>query len=111
MNSATGKTEREEELQTIIFNAFVFCQVFNEINARKPDAFNVYEGLLTNKLFLNVMAFTCIMQVHSQSYTRLTLNRILFFFKLYIQKDADTNGGIRLKLSLHILTVTLILGP
>ncbi|KAG0585877.1 hypothetical protein KC19_2G046200 [Ceratodon purpureus] len=58
-NVKTGKTYREEELQTIIFNAFVFCQVFNEVNARKPDSVNVFDGLLTNKLFMYVMFFTC----------------------------------------------------
>ncbi|XP_024395320.1 calcium-transporting ATPase 8, plasma membrane-type isoform X2 [Physcomitrium patens] len=61
-NPVTEKTEREEELQTIIFNAFVFCQIFNEINARKPDAMNVFEGLYNNHLFLYVTLFTCIMQ-------------------------------------------------
>ncbi|XP_070003613.1 calcium-transporting ATPase 8, plasma membrane-type-like [Nicotiana sylvestris] len=27
---------------TLIFNAFVLCQVFNEFNARKPDEINVF---------------------------------------------------------------------
>ncbi|KAG0464563.1 hypothetical protein HPP92_020632 [Vanilla planifolia] len=29
---------------TFIFNTFVFCQIFNEFNARKPDEMNVFKG-------------------------------------------------------------------
>ncbi|KAJ6673157.1 CALCIUM-TRANSPORTING ATPASE [Salix viminalis] len=28
---------------TLIFNAFVLCQIFNEFNARKPDEFNIFQ--------------------------------------------------------------------
>ena len=40
---------------TIIFNAFVFCQLFNEINARRPQAFNVFEGIHKNYLFQGIV--------------------------------------------------------
>eukprot|EP00475_Leptophrys_vorax_P001529 TRINITY_DN10839_c0_g1_i4.p1 TRINITY_DN10839_c0_g1~~TRINITY_DN10839_c0_g1_i4.p1 ORF type:complete len:975 (+),score=140.04 TRINITY_DN10839_c0_g1_i4:69-2927(+) len=48
---------------TIIFNAFVFCQLFNEVNARKPDKFNVFEGLHRNHLFILVLALSTGFQV------------------------------------------------
>nr|XP_016490284.1 PREDICTED: calcium-transporting ATPase 8, plasma membrane-type-like [Nicotiana tabacum] len=35
---------------TLIFNAFVLCQVFNEFNARKPDEINVFRGVHKNRL-------------------------------------------------------------
>ncbi|KAH8939144.1 hypothetical protein BDL97_15G022200, partial [Sphagnum fallax] len=66
MSQVTGpglQTNSEKVLQTIIFNAFVFCQVFNEINARKPDKINVLTGLFSNHLFLYVISFTSIAQV------------------------------------------------
>ena len=49
---------------TIIFNFFVFCQVFNELNARSiGDAANVLSGLGTNVMFLAVILFTVGAQV------------------------------------------------
>ena len=38
-------------------------QVFNEVNARKPDSMNVFDGLFTNKLFMYVILFTVTVQV------------------------------------------------
>jgi len=44
---------------TIIFNTFVFCQIFNEVNARSIGDFaNVFEGLFSNVMFLAVLLFT-----------------------------------------------------
>ena len=50
---------------TILFNAFVFMQVFNEINARKlgDQEYNVFEGFFNNFLFLFVIIFTIIIQI------------------------------------------------
>ncbi|KAG6425756.1 hypothetical protein SASPL_109960 [Salvia splendens] len=31
---------------TVVFNAFVLCQIFNEFNARKPDELNVFTGII-----------------------------------------------------------------
>jgi Ca2+ transporting ATPase len=49
---------------TIIFNAFVFMQIFNEINARKLGDFeyNVFKGFLNNSLFLVIVISTCCIQ-------------------------------------------------
>ncbi|CAI0386329.1 unnamed protein product [Linum tenue] len=48
---------------TIIFNAFVLCQIFNEFNARKPDEKNVFRGVTKNRLFIGIVAMTLILQV------------------------------------------------
>ncbi|KAH9304952.1 hypothetical protein KI387_009356, partial [Taxus chinensis] len=48
---------------TIIFNAFVFCQIFNEFNARKPDQKNIFRGLHKNRLFIGIIAITLVLQV------------------------------------------------
>jgi len=46
----------ELALQTIIFNSFVYCQVFNEINARRVNGErNVYKGLFSNGMFVGIM--------------------------------------------------------
>jgi len=50
--------------QTIVFNSFVFCQIFNEYNARKlHDEWNVFSGMFTNFIFHGVILFSVIMQV------------------------------------------------
>lgn len=59
-----GTHEQQElERNTIIFNAFVFCQLFNEVNARRPEKFNVFEGIHKNYLFLGIIAITIFFQV------------------------------------------------
>ncbi|KAK3026285.1 hypothetical protein RJ639_041234 [Escallonia herrerae] len=47
---------------TLIFNAFVLCQVFNEFNARKPDEFNVFKGVTKNHLFMGIVGMTLVFQ-------------------------------------------------
>nr|XP_016505608.1 PREDICTED: calcium-transporting ATPase 9, plasma membrane-type-like isoform X1 [Nicotiana tabacum]XP_016505609.1 PREDICTED: calcium-transporting ATPase 9, plasma membrane-type-like isoform X1 [Nicotiana tabacum] len=48
---------------TLIFNTFVFCQIFNEFNARKPDEINVFTGVTKNPLFTGVVGTTFILQI------------------------------------------------
>jgi len=48
---------------TVIFNTFVYCQIFNEINARSiGNTMNVFKGLFRNPLFLCIIAFTVLAQ-------------------------------------------------
>ncbi|XP_057771515.1 putative calcium-transporting ATPase 13, plasma membrane-type [Salvia miltiorrhiza] len=49
--------------ETMIFNAFVLCQVFNEFNARKMERRNVFEGLHRNKVFVGIVGVTLVLQV------------------------------------------------
>ncbi|KAK6161485.1 hypothetical protein DH2020_004866 [Rehmannia glutinosa] len=48
---------------TMIFNTFVLCQVFNEFNARKLEKKNIFEGIHRNKLFLGIIGITLVLQV------------------------------------------------
>ncbi|MED6133506.1 putative calcium-transporting ATPase 11, plasma membrane-type [Stylosanthes scabra] len=50
-------------LNTVIFNAFVFCQVFNEINSRDMEKINIVRGMFSSWVFLLVIASTVIFQV------------------------------------------------
>lgn len=48
---------------SLVFNMFVWLQIFNEINSRKcNDELNVFEQLFTNYMFHFVLVFTIIMQ-------------------------------------------------
>ncbi|XP_047937903.1 putative calcium-transporting ATPase 13, plasma membrane-type [Salvia hispanica] len=53
----------EKVKNTLIFTAFVMCQVFNEFNARKLEKRNVFEGLHKNKLFMGIVGVTVLLHV------------------------------------------------
>ncbi|XP_050228032.1 calcium-transporting ATPase 9, plasma membrane-type-like isoform X2 [Mercurialis annua] len=58
-----GREHATDVKNTLIFNAFVLCQIFNEFNARKPDEFNVFSGVTKNRLFIAIVGFTFILQI------------------------------------------------
>ncbi|XVE70191.1 hypothetical protein DITRI_Ditri10aG0052700 [Diplodiscus trichospermus] len=55
--------ESELILNTLIFNSFVFCQVFNEISSREMEKINVLRGILKNHVFVAVLSCTIIFQI------------------------------------------------
>ncbi|KAJ4965685.1 hypothetical protein NE237_017534 [Protea cynaroides] len=50
-------------LNTLIFNSFVFCQVFNEISSREMEKIDVFKGILENYVFVAVLACTVLFQI------------------------------------------------
>jgi Ca2+ transporting ATPase len=49
---------------TIVFNTFVICQLFNEINCRiLDDSFNIFKRITTNYLFIIVWFVEMILQI------------------------------------------------
>nr|GMC54333.1 calcium-transporting ATPase 1, chloroplastic [Ipomoea batatas] len=50
-------------LNTLIFNVFVFCQVFNEISSRDMEKINVFHGILNNYVFVGVISCTILFQI------------------------------------------------
>eukprot|EP01028_Stygiella_incarcerata_P011818 TRINITY_DN690_c0_g1_i1.p1 TRINITY_DN690_c0_g1~~TRINITY_DN690_c0_g1_i1.p1 ORF type:complete len:629 (+),score=157.29 TRINITY_DN690_c0_g1_i1:1464-3350(+) len=49
---------------TIIFNTFVMCQLFNEINSRKiNDENNIFENIFKSSLFMIIWFLTIVVQV------------------------------------------------
>jgi len=49
---------------SVIFNTFVFLQIFNFINARKLfDEINVFKGITDNNLFGGILVLILILQV------------------------------------------------
>ncbi|KAI3449693.1 hypothetical protein Pfo_006358 [Paulownia fortunei] len=53
----------EQVKNTLIFNTFVLCQVFNEFNSRNLEKKNVFKGIHKNRLFLGIIGITIILQV------------------------------------------------
>ncbi|PIN06530.1 Calcium transporting ATPase [Handroanthus impetiginosus] len=50
-------------VNTFIFNTFVFCQVFNEINSRDIEKINIFRGILGNWIFTVIIVSTVVFQV------------------------------------------------
>lgn len=52
-------------LYTMVFQTFVFMQVFNQVNARKlgEREFNVFKGFFNNCYFLFIMLVTIVVQM------------------------------------------------
>ncbi|GJE94582.1 cation-translocating P-type ATPase [Phanerochaete sordida] len=47
--------KQDKTVQTLVFNIFVFAQVFNSINSRRLDnKFNIFEGVLRNWYFMSI---------------------------------------------------------
>ncbi|KAH7653939.1 P-type ATPase protein [Dioscorea alata] len=55
-------TNADLTLNTLIFNSFVFCQVFNEISSREMEKINVFHGMLENYVFVAVLTCTVLFQ-------------------------------------------------
>lgn len=50
-------TLRQTQLATVVFNTFVWMQIFNEFNNRRLDnRFNIFEGMFRNYWFLGINA-------------------------------------------------------
>ncbi|CAJ2661493.1 calcium-transporting ATPase 9, plasma membrane-type-like isoform X1 [Trifolium pratense] len=58
-----SRTHTLQVKNTLIFNAFVLCQIFNEFNARKPEGMNVFKGVTKNRLFMGIVGMTFILQI------------------------------------------------
>lgn len=59
-----GSKKKNSTHYTIIFNAFVWMQLFNEINCRMlKGEFNVHKGIIQNPLFCSILIGTSFLQV------------------------------------------------
>ncbi|XP_041993927.1 putative calcium-transporting ATPase 11, plasma membrane-type [Salvia splendens] len=55
--------DSDATLRSLIFNTFVFCQVFNEINSRDVEQINIFRGILRSWIFIMIMVSTVGFQV------------------------------------------------
>ncbi|KAH1089337.1 hypothetical protein J1N35_016594 [Gossypium stocksii] len=49
--------------QTLVFNTFMLCQVFNKVNARKFERKNVFDDIHENKMFIGIIGVSIVLQV------------------------------------------------
>lgn len=66
LNDPTNKTY----LYTMVFQTFVFMQLFNQINARKlgDRELNVFSGFFNNWMFIFIAALTFVIQIMMVNY-------------------------------------------
>lgn len=56
---------------TVVFNSFVFMQIFNMINARKiNDEINIFKGIFHNSMFLIIIVSISVVQVLIVQFTQ-----------------------------------------
>ncbi|MED6225179.1 Calcium-transporting ATPase 9, plasma membrane-type, partial [Stylosanthes scabra] len=58
-----SKSHSLQVKNTLIFNTFVLCQIFNEFNARKIDEMYVFKGVTKNRLFMGIVGVTFVLQI------------------------------------------------
>ncbi|KAG6329880.1 hypothetical protein ID866_9209 [Astraeus odoratus] len=57
-------TDNDSIVQTLVFNTFVFAQIFNSVNSRRLDRkLNVFEGLFRNHYFILITLIEIVVQV------------------------------------------------
>ena len=78
----TQKTEH----YTLIFNTFVFMQIFNEVNARKlaPKEYNVFHHFFNNLLFIFIILMTIVVQIALVQYGGVPIRTAPLTYKQHI---------------------------
>lgn len=63
--TSKGMRTEQTKLFSLVFNAFVFMQIFNQLNARllEDGEFNVFQGICKNPMFLAIVFVTIIVQL------------------------------------------------
>ncbi|CAG8471784.1 8508_t:CDS:2 [Ambispora gerdemannii] len=56
--------EEQEGMKTLIFNTFVYLQIFNEINCRRLDnKLNIFKNIFANRFFMVIFVIICVGQI------------------------------------------------
>ena len=59
-----AKADDQEVTNSVVFNSFIFMQVFNEINSRKiRDEYNLLEGFFHSYVFMAIISITVGLQI------------------------------------------------
>lgn len=86
---------------SLLFNSFIFAQVFNEINARRiNDELNMFEGLHKSPIFLGVIAITVALQVI------IMQTKMGIFFK--VEPVNGTEWGISIAIGVGAVIVSFL---
>mmetsp|Transcript_8941 Transcript_8941/g.29390 ORF Transcript_8941/g.29390 Transcript_8941/m.29390 type:complete len:1038 (+) Transcript_8941:510-3623(+) len=98
--------DEEKKINSLVFNAFIMCQLFNEINARKvSDELNVFQRILDSRIFFYVIVGTAASQA-------VIMELLGDFFHVRGQSAAEWGAAIAIGFAvMPIAFVTKILTP
>lgn len=63
--SSTGlpSFDANKRALSVLFNLFIWCQIVNQINARRlKDEYDVFDGLLESRVFMSVLGVEALLQ-------------------------------------------------
>lgn len=101
---------------TIVFNAFVFCQIFNEFNARKLGNGEIYHDYTQYNSFIIYFNISELFITEKNMFSKLGRAPIflaVFVITLFIQFLMVQFGGEAAKtrpLDIHEWTITVLIG-
>jgi len=76
--------DADRTINTLIFNSFVFCQVFNEVNSREMEKVNVFRGVFKNWIFVSILTATVIFQVIIVEFLGTFANTLALSWELWL---------------------------
>ncbi|TVU20014.1 hypothetical protein EJB05_36200, partial [Eragrostis curvula] len=74
----------DRTMSTLIFNSFVFCQIFNEVNSREMEKVNVFRGIFKNWIFVTILTATVIFQVIIVEFLGTFANTVPLSWELWL---------------------------
>ncbi|XP_062231758.1 probable calcium-transporting ATPase 6, plasma membrane-type isoform X1 [Phragmites australis] len=77
-------SDADRTINTLIFNSFVFCQVFNEVNSREMEKINVFRGIFNNWIFVSILTATVIFQVIIVEFLGTFANTVPLSWELWL---------------------------
>ncbi|KAL3832977.1 hypothetical protein ACJIZ3_007713 [Penstemon smallii] len=92
-------------LNTLIFNTFVFCQVFNEINSRDMEKINILKGMFSSWIFVIVMVSTVTFQVIIVEYLGTFANTVPLSGDLWMLSVLIGAGSLIIAIGLKCIPV------
>ena len=92
------------EHYTMVFNTFVWMQIFNEINARKCHGeLNVFEGILKNPIFCIIWIGTCIVMALIVEFGGSAFHVTPLPYRMWLSSIAIGFGGLLWNVFLHFV--------
>ncbi|EPS63815.1 hypothetical protein M569_10965, partial [Genlisea aurea] len=79
-----GSSDATPVVNTFIFNTFVFCQVFNEVNSRDIEKINVLSGILGNWIFIGIIGSTVLFQAVIVEFLGTFASTVPLSWKLWV---------------------------
>ncbi|XP_015696709.1 calcium-transporting ATPase 5, plasma membrane-type-like isoform X2 [Oryza brachyantha] len=79
-----NRENTDKTKNSFVFNAFVFCQIFNEFNARNPEEKNVFRGATNNHLFTGIVGVTTVLQILMIEFLGKFFNTVRLSWRLWL---------------------------